>query len=417
MKKLGLALLSLLLACGVSAMVLFGIWNQYNPEAIVGSRIQTENTDLKEVTEQWFDDFFKQYEGVLVPFEFRIKDKRIKTITVLKQEDGYVQLDYEFKPVSENMYVSAYYSGLLQDNGWYLAQLVLKLEAASGGYKIEEKMSPVQYQIKTDPSLRDPQTIQYAMEDKDETYTFKDSKLYVTYDAGTSFTEVPIAYKEVAGTNNSLYNELLPSHGHIVSKDFTAFVGYDDTGSYLLYSKDMGKTWEKSRILPVSYRGDSLYLSKTENSCYITLATDRSLGHEYYSTYKSTDLKTWDYLKGEVLKEKRDVVFVSDGTAYVSAGTDEEGNPLVNYTEDDGNSYTTLTLPGHEVEILGSNFKPFVHMEYVYQENGITYMIVAQGTDGDYMKDGALVKGQYKSKDGINFTFDKEIDDSPTLAG
>ena len=56
-------------------------------------------------------------------------------------------------------------------------------------------------------------------------------------------------------------------------------------------------------------------------------------------------------------------------------------------------------------------------MEYVYQERGITYMIVAQGTDGDYMKNNALVKGRYKSKDGINFTFDKEISDSPTLAG
>ena len=87
------------------------------------------------------------------------------------------------------------------------------------------------------------------------------------------------------------------------------------------------------------------------------------------------------------------------------------------YTEDDGNTYTTLTIPAHEVEILGSSFKPFVQMEYVYQEKGITYMIVAQGTDGDYMKNNALVKGRYKSKDGINFTFDKEISDSPTLAG
>lgn len=67
MKKIGLALLCLLIACSVSAMVLFGIWNQYNPTAIIGSSIQTEKTDLKEVTEQWFDDFFKQYEAFLSP--------------------------------------------------------------------------------------------------------------------------------------------------------------------------------------------------------------------------------------------------------------------------------------------------------------------------------------------------------------
>ena len=76
----------------------------------------------------------------------------------------------------------------------------------------------------------------------------------------------------------------------------------------------MGKTWEKSRIISRTYRGDTLYLSKTENSCYITLATDRSLGHEYYSTFKGSDLKTWKQLSGKVLNEKRDIIFLSDET-------------------------------------------------------------------------------------------------------
>ena len=137
MKKIGLALLCLLLACGVSAIVLFGIWNQYNPTAIIGSSIQTEKTDLKEVTEQWFDDFFKQYEGLFVPFEFRIKEKRVKTIAVLNKEDGFVQLDYEFKPASDNPYVTAYYTATLQENGWHVAQVVLQLEKTSIGYTMK----------------------------------------------------------------------------------------------------------------------------------------------------------------------------------------------------------------------------------------------------------------------------------------
>ena len=57
-------------------------------------------------------------------------------------------------------------------------------------------------------------------------------------------------------------------------------------------------------------------------------------------------------------------------------------------------------------------------MEYVYPGEGNNpTLIVAQSADGDYIKNNALVKGRYKSKDGINFTFDKEISDSPTLAG
>ena len=118
------------------------------------------------------------------------------------------------------------------------------------------------------------------MADEKETYVFHDSTLYVTYDKGTTLLEVPVPYKDIAGTNNELYNELLPAHGYIVTKAFTAFICYDDDGSYMLYSKDAGKNWNKSRILPTSYRGETLYLSKTENSCYITIATDRSLGHE-----------------------------------------------------------------------------------------------------------------------------------------
>ena len=68
MKKVGLALLCLLLACGVNAMILFSVWNQFQPKAIIGSSIQTTKTDLKEITTEWFHDFFKQYEGITVPF-------------------------------------------------------------------------------------------------------------------------------------------------------------------------------------------------------------------------------------------------------------------------------------------------------------------------------------------------------------
>ena len=416
MKKVGLALLCLLLACGVNAMILFSVWNQFQPKAIIGSSIQTTKTDLKEITTEWFHDFFKQYEGITVPFAYRIKDKRIRSIEVLNK-DGYVQLDYEYQPVSTNIYIGAYYNATLQENGWYLSQLVLKIDKTAHGYKISDKMSPVQYQIKVDHTLRDPHTIQYAMADEKETYVFHDSKLYVTYDKGTTLLEVPVPYKDIAGTNNALYNELLPAHGYIVTKAFTAFICYDDDGSYLLYSKDAGKNWNKSRILPTSYRGETLYLSKTENSCYITIATDRSLGHEYYSTYKSTDLKTWSYLDGEAFQEKKNVSFVSDGTAYIGAGTDQNQNPLVYYTNDDGKTYTTLTLPAYETEYVNNKIKPFILMEYAYRKKGKTYMVVGQGNDGDYMRNNIRYKGLYESDDGITFRFKKEIDDSPKLAG
>ena len=45
-------------------------------------------------------------------------------------------------------------------------------------------------------------------------------------------------------------------------------------------------------------------------------------------------------------------------------------------------------------------------------------MVVGQGSDGDYVKDGKLSEALYQSADGVTFTFVKEIaDDTPEEAG
>lgn len=417
MKKAGIAVLCLCITCGAIGLILFNVWYKFAPTPIKGSWIQTTETDLSKVITIWFDDFFDQYEGIQVPFDFRIKDREIKEIAVLDQENAYVQLDYLFKPVSQNNNVIAYYGGIAQGDGWYSSQIVVQLRKTSEGFIIGNKLTPAGYQIMSDPSLQVPQTPQYAMADEEETYVFQKQKLYVTYDKGATLTQVPVPYEDIAGTNGSSYNELLPAHGFIVSKTFTAFVCYDDTGSYLLYSEDQGVSWNTSRILPVTYRGDSLYLSKTNQGCYITLATDRSLGHEYYSTYQSSDLEQWEYLSGDVLTEKQKVIFLDNGVGYIHAGHDENRNALVYYTKDNGATYTTLVIPAYETTFVGSTIKPFIDMEDVYQENGKTYMVIGQGSQGDYAQNKVLVKGLYESIDGVSFQFVKEIDDSPTLAG
>ena len=53
----------------------------------------------------------------------------------------------------------------------------------------------------------------------------------------------------------------------------------------------------------------------------------------------------------------------------------------------------------------------------MYEENGITYMVIGQGDDGDYAKDGKIIKALFRSEDGEIFTFAEEIMDSVELAG
>ena len=46
------------------------------------------------------------------------------------------------------------------------------------------------------------------------------------------------------------------------------------------------------------------------------------------------------------------------------------------------------------------------------------YLVMGQGDDGDYMKDGKLSEALYRSEDGVNFSFVEETaDDTPEQAG
>lgn len=420
MKKAAITVLGLAMGCLVAAVFLFLTWNLYVPQDIVGSSVKTKQTDIAAVTETWFQNFFKQYKGYKVPLDYRITDYGIQKITLLNKKDSEVELDYLIKPASPNQALLSYYSAYEvspKRKGWYGAQVVLKFQKTSDGYTVQNKMSPVQYQIQTDPTIREPQTKHYALADKEDTYFFDNQKLYVTYDKGQTSQEVPVSYDDAAKTNNDTYNELLPAHGYIVSKAFTAFVFYDNEGSYLFYSTNQGASWEKSRISAVHYRSENIYLEKTNTGGYVTLAVDRSLGNDYYATFKTTDFKTWTVLKGEVLDDKENVVFLDNNIGYIGAGKDKQNNLLVNYTQDDGATYRTLVIPGQPVDVLGSTIYPYEQLDYVYQENGKTYMVAAQGQDGDYGKNGVLAKALYESSDGINFTFVKEVYESPKLAG
>ena len=124
--------------------------------------------------------------------------------------------------------------------------------------------------------------------DEQMTYYIENEVLYVTYDGGENFVEVPDGYEKVCTMANGSYNELLPYNSYLVTEEFTAFV----THNSLLYSTDKGETWKESQIYAGAYRAN-VYVSMTDNGCYVTLAVDRSLGSDYYQTFCSQDLETW----------------------------------------------------------------------------------------------------------------------------
>ena len=67
------------------------------------------------------------------------------------------------------------------------------------------------------------------------------------------------------------------------------------------------------------------------------------------------------------------------------------------------------------VEKLG--FNPFDQVERFYMEDGMWYMVIGQGEDGDYADNGQMIKALFSSEDGEHFTFEKEITETLQEAG
>ena len=259
-----------------------------------------------------------------------------------------------------------------------------------------------------------PQTQHYKFQsDKEMTYYIQDETLYVTYDGGETFQEVPDGYEKVCKETNDTYDELLDDNSYIVTEEFTGFIGYTDQGTELIYSEDKGGTWQESLITENGYKAAS-FLSRQNGVCYVTFATDRALGSDYYGSWWSEDLNTWTYITtGDMLLSNLTCVYwASDGTGYYA-----RGELLYRMAGREG-GLEELTWP-EAVEVTESlGFNPFDSIDRFYEEDGVLYMVVGQGSDGDYVKDGKLSEALYQSADGVTFTFVKEIaDDTPEEAG
>lgn len=373
-------------------------------------------SDIERVSRNWFEEYKNGRLGWKVPYTERIEDAWIDELEVL--EPGYVQIEYTVCPSSTNFNLISNLELIeTQYRNRYSGQKVLHWEYTNGVWTLTEAMRPVQYQIQSpefQEELQKPQTLHYAMPtDTPETYAIADGVLYVTYDGGEHMQEVPDGYEKVCKETNETYNELLPAGSYIVSSSFTAFAAYSQEGCSLLYSLDSGVTWEES-FVSSGYKAKS-FLSKTADACYITFACDRSLGSDYYTTYVTSDYRTWEriVLPQETQSNLTLVYWSETGDGYYS-----KGNRTVYRIHDDiEGQCLELTYPEAAETADKLGYDPFDTPERMYEENGILYLVVGQGDDGDYAKDGKEIKALYQSSNGSTFTFVKEMEDTVQQAG
>lgn len=424
---------ALFAATVVAGMFRENVWQRFVPPETTGARITEEalaeyeeereisgeENSLIEVSSLWLEQYFAQLTGWKVPYDYRVQRVEIEQAEVLDAlSEPYVQLDYSVYVASANRQIMQNLNLIGTDTRRkYTGQTVLRWNRTREGWELAEQMLPVQYQLQTpelQEEIREPQTEHYSMKTEEMmTYWVKDGVLYVTYDGGETFREVPDGYEKVCRTGNGGYNELLSDNSYVVTPEFTGFAAYSEEGVSLLFSLDGGQTWEENPITAPAYPART-FLSKTEQGCYVTAAVDRSLGSDYYGTWRSEDLKNWSRISiPERLWSNLDCALWTDGrTGYYAKGE------ALYMTADGGTSFRSISLPEGEgiAERLG--FYPYDTIEEIYQENGTLYLVVGQGDDGDYLKDGKLQKALYQSTDGVTFTFVEEIpDDTPELAG
>lgn len=430
MKRIAFGILCLTAAVLICAGWTEFRWRQFEMPDIIGTRVASVGKSEEEVCREWFSDYMEGFQGMNVPYEYRIQYAYVDQIEVL-DEEGYVQIDYTVIPaavsqkVIQNLELAKIFSEPvtqiqnIDERYHYQGQMVLRLQQKDGVTVITEKMRPVQYQIQTpefQEEVRTPQTDHYAIRtDREETFYIDDGQLYVTFDAGETFEEVPDGYEKVCKEPNGLYNENLKDGSYVISSDFTAFVGFDVDGTVMIYSEDKGRTWKESRISQMGYKAN-VFLSKTENACIAVFAMDRSLGTDYYSIWLSEDKESWTQISanGEVLSNLTAAFWEDEQTGYYSSGSQQS---CFYKTVDQGQTWKEIPLPQAEEISEKIGFNPFDQVEQFYKEDGILYLVIGQGEDGDYSKDGKIVKALFRSEDGENFKFDKEITDSLQEAG
>lgn len=415
-KRIVISAAVLLWAIVIAVGIRETVWHFYEPPEDIGSRIITVNSDPGEIAKEWFQQYTDRLKGWKVPFEYRISSAEIDQTEVLTDlGDHYVQIDYTVKTVSVNDQIvqNLELTGT-EKRRVYTGQMVLHfLKNNDGSYTLNERMRPVQYQMLT-PQFQEerntPQTQHYKMNTEEPmTYYISDSTLYVTYDSGEHLIEVPDGYESVCAAANGTYNELLNDNSYVVTEEFTAFVA----GNNLLYSTDCGKTWELSHITDRPSIAKS-FLSKTDSGVYVTIAVDRSLGNDYYGTFYSSDFITWVNIRS------KDGGWVGLDCSFWTAadiGYYAEDDSLF-VTKDQGTTWQEAVIPEAEEVTAHLGFNPFDTVEQMYEAEGVFCLVLGQGDDGDYMRNGVLMEAFYKSEDGINFLFVKEIeDDTPEEAG
>lgn len=172
-----------------------------------------------------------------------------------------------------------------------------------------------------------------------------------------------------------------------------------------------------SEGLNVNYQSDEglekYFLSDDEG--YELLITGSSLGSRSYSLYGTYNGgETWNIINEDPFNGDMGtadgMTFINEKLGFLSLSKSGGEYGVLYKTQDGGNSYTKVEIPTRNISLInGKCYNPFVFPKIPYEENGVLYLTVGQGSMGDYNNG---VVGLYESKDyGETWEFVREMNE------
>lgn len=262
------------------------------------------------------------------------------------------------------------------------------------------------------PKPKEPIKIKIPTERTKEAISAKISgeRLYITFDYGDEWKEVPVEFSELTAGEYIPSNENgLMAGSYYLSKDHCSFILF--TSGYvgdlkLVQSDNKGDSWEEYDFGEFS---NSIHYRKIEylnnEFGYLVTSGGRIVGQEGAAVYLTNDGgRSWkEASKLEIGTLVTDSSFTDMETGFVTFKSSIEAPLKLLTTQNAGKSWevAVVNLPSEYEKI-------FIDAESPYNSEGALELLANQGEEGDYQ--GGLVKGKFISQDnGVTWDFVSEI--------
>lgn len=375
------------------------------------------------IAQQWLRGYTDQFQQKYLSRKKKIVDIKIGVIDVLDEEEFIVQIDFVVEPKKTD---TDYFSDWgVKDGNLIKCQWVLDFELYDSGMcYLEDRMSPAAYQLsiydisgKREEEEHYNEFIQEKPFEKTQyTYKIEGKKLFISYNKGNNWIEVPIGFEELMAGRT--YRNQLPDGSYEINAEKTSFLfgGTNEVPLSVLYSDDEGATWDKATLLDVIYPRYSYIHFEYKNIGYSVITFDKTMSQEASAILSTTDGgKTWEYIgagpRGSLLKSCK---FYEDGLGFFSYPYVDGNETNLYRTEDGGRTFEPVILEPQELKSdIGLEWSQVYKEANVPELNdGIMTLLVTQGSDGDYK--GGNLMARYESHDlGKTWTYVDQVKPDP----